>query len=98
MSTAIPSLIFSLSVCLNLYLFWNQLKMVIICKACTATIVFQLVLWGVAITYLVWSAIELPLALWKFSAWMFSACLFFFAFIFTVGVYNSIKQHQLEEQ
>lgn len=93
MSTAIPSLLFSLGVCLNLYLFWNQLKMALICKACTAIIVFQLVLWGVTITYVVWSAIELPLALW-----MFSACLFFFAFIFTVGVYNSIKQHQLEEQ
>ena len=93
MSTTIPSLIFSLGVCLNLYLFLDRLKTAKAKKTNKQTkVMFQFGLWAFTVVYWVGNALVLPLPLW-----MFSACLFLFAFVFPFSINNSINKHQIKE-
>ena len=94
MNTVIPSLILALSVCLNIYLLFGKWTMAKAHEVNTnIKVTFQFGLWIFTIAYLAINALILPLPFW-----MFSACLFFFAFVFTLGVNNSIKKHQIKEQ
>lgn len=93
MSTTISSLIFSLGVCLNLYLFLDRLKTAKAKKTNKQTkVMFQFGLWAFTVIYWVWSALVLPLPLWQFSAG-----LFLFAFVFPFSINKSINKHQIKE-
>lgn len=93
MSTTISSLLFSLGVCSNFYLFLDRLKTAKAKKTSKQSkIMFLFCLWTFTVIYWVWSALVLSLPLWQFSAG-----LFLFAFVFPFSINKSINKHQIKE-